>query len=110
MDFFARQANPSSQWLVFREGIEDGLIGSIGIVWIAGEGRPAKWTTAFAEQRPNILRDETRDAKCVVHARFCCLGPDVVAVLESYCPPALHLRSEERRVGKECRSRWAPYD
>ena len=21
----------------------------------------------------------------------------------------LHLRSEERRVGKECRSRWAPY-
>ena len=22
---------------------------------------------------------------------------------------ALHLRSEERRVGKECRSRWSPY-
>ena len=21
----------------------------------------------------------------------------------------LHLRSEERRVGKECRSRWSPY-
>ena len=22
---------------------------------------------------------------------------------------ALHMRSEERRVGKECRSRWSPY-
>src|SRR2546422_11144061 len=22
---------------------------------------------------------------------------------------SLHLRSEERRVGKECRSRWSPY-
>ena len=21
-----------------------------------------------------------------------------------------HVRSEERRVGKECRSRWSPYD
>ena len=27
---------------------------------------------------------------------------------EDYYPPAL-LRSEERRVGKECRSRWSPY-
>ena len=24
-------------------------------------------------------------------------------------PQALRLRSEERRVGKECRSRWSPY-
>src|SRR2546422_330189 len=23
--------------------------------------------------------------------------------------PAVYLRSEERRVGKECRSRWSPY-
>ena len=23
--------------------------------------------------------------------------------------PAFHSRSEERRVGKECRSRWSPY-
>ena len=23
--------------------------------------------------------------------------------------PSVHLRSEERRVGKECRSRWSPY-
>src|SRR5260221_1534153 len=24
-------------------------------------------------------------------------------------PPAIRTRSEERRVGKECRSRWSPY-
>ena len=27
---------------------------------------------------------------------------------DSY-PKAIHRRSEERRVGKECRSRWSPY-
>src|SRR5256885_9092683 len=26
-----------------------------------------------------------------------------------YVKPAVGLRSEERRVGKECRSRWSPY-
>src|SRR3989449_11712981 len=25
------------------------------------------------------------------------------------CSPIIALRSEERRVGKECRSRWSPY-
>src|SRR2546427_12471830 len=24
-------------------------------------------------------------------------------------PASVHIRSEERRVGKECRSRWSPY-
>ena len=26
-----------------------------------------------------------------------------------YDPETVNLRSEERRVGKECRSRWSPY-
>ena len=29
--------------------------------------------------------------------------------LVSYAIPANIFRSEERRVGKECRSRWSPY-
>ena len=29
--------------------------------------------------------------------------------LEKHCSPVISLRSEERRVGKECRSRWSPY-
>ena len=45
-------------------------------------------------------------------------GRDVF-ILQSTCPPAndslmellvmVDVRSEERRVGKECRSRWSPY-
>ena len=31
------------------------------------------------------------------------------AVDESSIPGNLEVRSEERRVGKECRSRWSPY-
>ena len=30
-------------------------------------------------------------------------------VIEQVQRPTLVLRSEERRVGKECRSRWSPY-
>ena len=29
--------------------------------------------------------------------------------LLSYCKKECEIRSEERRVGKECRSRWSPY-
>ena len=30
-------------------------------------------------------------------------------VVAGYCLEIVNLRSEERRVGKECRSRWSPY-
>ena len=44
-------------------------------------------------------------------------GNDINECLEDPCPegytcmnlPGSFLRSEERRVGKECRSRWSPY-
>ena len=29
--------------------------------------------------------------------------------MQIICPPGSDFRSEERRVGKECRSRWSPY-
>ena len=32
-----------------------------------------------------------------------------IAAVISSSPDAYALRSEERRVGKECRSRWSPY-
>ena len=38
--------------------------------------------------------------------------PQTIALILSYLSPeqaTLLLRSEERRVGKECRSRWSPY-
>ena len=33
----------------------------------------------------------------------------VIQLVSQVCPHRLILRSEERRVGKECRSRWSPY-
>ena len=31
------------------------------------------------------------------------------ALKDTLSTPNYHVRSEERRVGKECRSRWSPY-
>ena len=51
-------------------------------------------------------------------ARFVCTTDSEMAQLASFYPGAMgeaatislaRLRSEERRVGKECRSRWSPY-
>ena len=33
----------------------------------------------------------------------------VSSVMLEYTPNRVMMRSEERRVGKECRSRWSPY-
>src|SRR5256885_10105277 len=37
------------------------------------------------------------------------LLPSVVRYYHRFFPDSLRERSEERRVGKECRSRWSPY-
>ena len=34
---------------------------------------------------------------------------DLVKIAPTAKPPVCKIRSEERRVGKECRSRWSPY-
>src|SRR3712207_7564719 len=40
---------------------------------------------------------------------LCVLRGEGMVRLKEYPPASLALRSEERRVGKECRSRWSPY-
>src|SRR3712207_9555787 len=49
-----------------------------------------------------------KDLSQIVAARamYLLIGPNTMANLESKNPQN---RSEERRVGKECRSRWSPY-
>src|SRR3989338_5430686 len=47
----------------------------------------------------------------VLHGRYVCKAkkPNCSeCVLNKICPSAFKIRSEERRVGKECRSRWSP--
>ena len=40
---------------------------------------------------------------------LCGTKNDSIPVAETMLPRSLCPRSEERRVGKECRSRWSPY-
>ena len=39
----------------------------------------------------------------------CAAGCPVEAISEGAAHYEINARSEERRVGKECRSRWSPY-
>src|SRR5688572_10903562 len=43
-----------------------------------------------------------------VHVRGKGPNPTPLLLVHSF-PDSFHRRSEERRVGKECRSRWSPY-
>src|SRR2546430_8236471 len=64
---------------------------------IAGPNGVGK--TTFADE---YLPDEIKQLEFI--------NADLIARgLSPYDPEAVAIRSEERRVGKECRSRWSPY-
>src|SRR3712207_8695822 len=50
---------------------------------------------------------QTRSAKPVTELRL--VGGDFSSCGGAAAKPGVFGRSEERRVGKECRSRWSPY-
>ena len=57
---------------------------------------------------PDLVRDEGLNIGLLLHSPeeeyLDCLFTDDVHRIRRF-----HQRSEERRVGKECRSRWSPY-
>ena len=59
------------------------------------------------------MSTKQKDDKHVVYSVK--VSPDQAAVLDKICETIgvnsyqMFQRSEERRVGKECRSRWSPY-
>ena len=71
------------------------------LVWAPFDGEARTWTYW------QVAADAARLAGGLA-ARG--IGPgDRVLVHFENCPETLLVRSEERRVGKECRSRWSPY-
>src|SRR2546430_10110402 len=50
-----------------------------------------------------------RDAEALHELHLTCRGKVQEATLLEHRPHHRRVRSEERRVGKECRSRWSPY-
>src|ERR1039457_4498748 len=56
------------------------------------------------------LRADTREILIAVQKKFRTLAPVLFAGEDfNETTAMIELRSEERRVGKECRSRWSPY-
>src|SRR2546430_17711582 len=80
--------------LAAAEGLENQVIAR---TLDADENTVGKWRRRFAERRIEGLRDEPRPG-----------APRQIGDAE--IAETIRLtRSEERRVGKECRSRWSPY-
>ena len=54
----------------------------------------------------NIIRGEIKDPR--INPMTSVVAVEVAPDLKT-CKAYISVRSEERRVGKECRSRWSPY-
>ena len=63
-------------------------------------GNRLKWYDMFPIFSWIILRGKCRFCGSKISPRY--------MIMEAVCAVS-YLRSEERRVGKECRSRWSPY-
>ena len=64
---------------------------------------PAIYGAAHIEDVSALGIMETYDASSIIVAADEAAKTAIVDLIE------LRIRSEERRVGKECRSRWSPY-
>ena len=53
------------------------------------------------------IEDNIKNNKISIIAEMKKASPSAGVILKDYKP--IDIRSEERRVGKECRSRWSPY-
>src|SRR3712207_9103300 len=68
---------------------------------------------AYEVGQPNqgiaILYEILNERDDILAERTYAVWPDLEALMREHAVPQFTLRSEERRVGKECRSRWSPY-
>ena len=65
--------------------------------------------TARSLAEKYLARIEALDRKGPALRSVLEVNPDALAIAESLDAERREKRSEERRVGKECRSRWSPY-
>src|ERR1051326_313542 len=86
------------------------ILAGAAIFYAADVKLPPPFATPSADNRPKVIA-KPDGAQLRVPAGF-----DVQVWAEDFevprfmvVGPGKELRSEERRVGKECRSRWSPY-
>ena len=81
---------------------------------IVNEGRTVPGSVVIEDEKiaEILVGEEKASAPCdeIIDATGCYLLPGAIDEHVHFRDPGLtHKRSEERRVGKECRSRWSPY-
>ena len=74
----------------------------------APDARGGAWQHTPGEQLLRRILDEFSDLPLVAED-LGLITEDVLALKNGFGIPGMRVRSEERRVGKECRSRWSPY-
>ena len=70
------------------------------IAQLAREEVPDEVIAAYGGERPRYGKEY------IIPSTF---DPRLISVIPAAVAEAAMKRSEERRVGKECRSRWSPY-
>src|SRR5690554_1694184 len=97
------------------KGLMDGLktgLRSQTLLGVTGSGKTFTMANVIAQsQRPAIIMAHNKTLAAQLYGEFKEFFPNnaveyFVSYYDYYQPEA---RSEERRVGKECRSRWSPY-
>src|SRR3712207_3615525 len=85
-----------------------------GVLLGKSMGRSAALAGRFADESRNLADLEVRSrmagrwSMAAVQTSFAVM-PALVYLFAGFSPSSVTIRSEERRVGKECRSRWSPY-
>ena len=69
----------------------------------------SKDLAAYSKMKPADAREYYEEALSELHALIEMFAGTEEALEAKFFIGTTHNRSEERRVGKECRSRWSPY-
>src|SRR5208282_4977233 len=77
-----RHVEPLVQMRIIRNQFFDLRVGLVNIFRVSRERGPAEWSDAAAEQRPDVLRHETRDIERTSDAGIMGDLPQIVAVVE----------------------------
>src|SRR5204862_3888610 len=81
-DPLAGEPDPTPERLVVSELLEDGAVGGGDIRGLARQRRPAEWTLALAEERPDVGGDEAGVVEGALKPPELRLGAEAVAVVE----------------------------
>src|SRR2546430_16061692 len=91
-----------------------GELGAVVKDWDAATVRwalmyPDAYEVGLPNQGIQILYEVLNEQDGVLAERTYSVWEDLEALMREHRVPEFTVRSEERRVGKECRSRWSPY-